>query len=102
MRLQLKSEFLLAEWTVLDPGSLSRRLGDGAGAETELDLFASLVVGDIWCRNAFHPEDFDFVTIAARECVLDSRETVKWKECYEILNGRALVSAYTHFSGSNL
>jgi hypothetical protein len=79
MGLQLKSEVLLGEWTILDPRSLSRRLGDGSCTETELDLFASFVVGDVWCGNAFHSEDFDFVAITAWECVLDSRETVKWK-----------------------
>ena len=75
MRLELCAQLFLGEGSILDLGSLARRLANGARVKTELNLLASLVVGDVRGRDTFHAEDFDFVAITAWKRILNARKT---------------------------
>lgn len=77
---ELGSQFIFGQRAVLHLGTLIWGLADRSRVETEFDFLATLVVGNIRCRDAFHTEDFDLVAVAAREGVLDARETITTRE----------------------
>lgn len=76
MRLELRAQLVFGHGSIFGLRAFGLGLGDGACAEAEFDLFAAFVVCDVGRGDAFHPEDLDFVPIAAGQRVLYSGKAV--------------------------
>lgn len=74
MRFELRAQLVFGHGSIFGLGTFGLGLGDGACAEAEFDLFAAFVVCDVGRGDAFHPEDLDFVAIAAGQRILYSGE----------------------------
>jgi hypothetical protein len=72
VRFKLRLQFILGQSPVLDLRPLGLGLRDRSSREPEFDLLPTLVIGDIGRRDTLHPEDFDFVAITPRQCVVNA------------------------------
>jgi hypothetical protein len=79
---ELRLELFFSEGSILDLGPLSLGLRDGSSRKTEFNFFPALVICDIRCGNTFHPENLDFITITARQRIVDAWQVVWLKFMY--------------------
>lgn len=98
--LKLCFQLFLRQGPILDLGSFWRWLRDGACGQSELNLFATLIVGHVGCWDSDHAEDFDFISVAAWKGILNTRQTVDEKDGQKRAGGER--KRCTDFSGSSL
>jgi hypothetical protein len=73
---KLYSKFLFGEHTIFDLLSFLLGLRYRAGSKAELYFFSALVVCDVRCWDTLHAEDFDFISIPSRQCIVNTRQCV--------------------------